>query len=262
MPYTKIYFWYLLLVPGILLLMAGCGDAPSDSDMSEKEMVSFPYAENSRISASDFLSDETFTELFVEVDYMEGYEPNAAALDSLEAFLESRLNKNSITVLPATEIPAMGRNAYTTNEIRNLEVEYRDTFTDAGENTLSAYLIILDGTFEQRDVVGTTYFYNSNAFFGPVLKELSGGADQFEEAIIQASVFMHEFGHLLGLVNTSDTNMQTNHLDSENGNHCDDRTCLMYYALERPEMAAQLVQDGIPSLDHNCVIDLQANGGK
>lgn len=244
------------------MLMAGCGDAPSDSDMSKKETVSFPYAENSRISASDFLSDETFTKLIVEVDYMEGYEPNAAALDSLEIFLESRLNKNTITVLPATEIPAEGRNAYTANEVRNLEGLYRNTFSDATENTLSAYLIILDGAFEQNNVVGTTYFYNSNAFFGPVLEQLSSGVDLPEETMIQASVFMHEFGHLLGLVNTSDTNMQTNHIDPDNGSHCDDKTCLMYYALERPTLVNQFVQDGIPSLDQNCVVDLQANGGR
>lgn len=242
--------------------MAGCGSTSSDGEMSEKEIVSYPYAENSRISASDILSDETFTELVVEVDYMEGYEPNSAALDSLEAFLESRLNKNSIKVLPATEIPAEGRAAYTANELRNVEAEYRNTFSDATEGIISAYLIIVDGTYEQHNVAGMTYFYNSNAFFGPVLEQLSVGANQTMETKIQASVFRHEFGHLLGLVNASDTNMQTNHLDSENGNHCDNKACLMYYALVQPDLINQFVNDGIPSLDQNCVIDLQANGGK
>ena len=249
-----------LLIIGVLA--SGCGESPSVSESSVKEIVSYPYAENSRISASDFLSGETFTELVVEVDYMEGYEPNSEALDSLEAFLESRLNKNSITVLPATEIRAEGWGSYSANEIRNLEVEHRNTFTDASENRISAYLIILDGTFEQRNVVGTTYFYNSNAFFGPLIEELSNGKDQATETNIQASIFMHEFGHLLGLVNTSDTNMQTNHLDPENGNHCDDRACLMYYALERPDQVVQFVQDKISALGPNCLIDLQANGGK
>lgn len=59
--------------------------------------------------------------------------------------------------------------------------------------------------------------------------------------------------------------MQTDHKDEENGNHCDNESCLMYYAMERPDLISQFLDlDGedVPGLDTNCIADLQANGGK
>lgn len=61
----------------------------------------------------------------------------------------------------------------------------------------------------------------------------------------------------------SGTEMQTDHLDEQNGSHCDNESCLMYYAMQRSDLIEQLFNDeSIPALDANCIADLQANGGK
>jgi hypothetical protein len=230
----------------------------------DKEIV-YSHTENPGLSANDFLSAETFTSLEVEIDYMQGYAPNAEALDSLEAFFEQRLNKQSVIIKEPTEIPAAGQSSYTASEIRDLEEEYRDEFTSVEDSTLRAYMIIVDGDFEGGNVLGIAYYNTSNAFFGATYERVSGsGFNQPSRRITESISFRHEFGHLLGLVNIpgSGTEMQTNHQDTENGRHCDNDSCLMYYAMENAGLFDQFLGEEIPPLDANCINDLQANGGK
>ncbi|MGI8601296.1 MAG: hypothetical protein ACR2KB_18720 [Chitinophagaceae bacterium] len=72
-----------------------------------------------------------------------------------------------------------------------------------------------------------------------------------------STLFQQEFGHLLGLVDQG-TPMQQPHKDHENGSHCDNPSCLMYYAVEYPSGPANIS----PVLDAHCIADLKANGGK
>ncbi|MDZ7681404.1 MAG: hypothetical protein U5J63_06720 [Fodinibius sp.] len=58
--------------------------------------------------------------------------------------------------------------------------------------------------------------------------------------------------------------MQNPHKDPDHGNHCDDDSCLMYYATETTDLIGNSLASGdeIPALDANCMADLQANGGR
>lgn len=71
------------------------------------------------------------------------------------------------------------------------------------------------------------------------------------------TLLQHEFGHLLGLVDQGSP-MQHSHRDTDNGAHCDNRSCLMYYAVETDAASAAIT----PLLDAACRADLKANGGK
>ena len=57
-------------------------------------------------SARSFLDDRRFAVVRFEVEYMEGYEPTAEALDSLQTTLDTYLNKSSIQISIPTQIPA------------------------------------------------------------------------------------------------------------------------------------------------------------
>lgn len=254
---TKRFLVFNALILILALFAASCFNNPSGTDDD-----SYVHVQNPGISANDFLSDENYTRLIVEIDYMQGFAPNDEALDSLQAFLERRLNKTSIIIQTPTEIPAAGQTSYTASEIRALEQQHRDEFTEGP--TLAAYMLIVDSQYEDGNVLGIAYYNTSTAFFGGTYNEVSGGFNEPSRRLTESISFRHEFGHLFGLVNipNSGTEMQTNHQDSEHGRHCTNETCLMYYAMENAGLFGQFFGEGIPSLDGNCIADLRANGGK
>ena len=216
-------------------------------------------------SAKSFLEGDQYTTLNVEIDYMEGYEPTAEALDSLRAFLRAHLNKANINVGVPNSIPAQGQNAYTANQIRDIEDQHRDHYTTAGSDTLWAYMLFVDGEFSQGNVLGIAYYNTSMAFFGETIysntRESGQIGSQPTRPKMEATVFNHEFGHNLGLVNNG-TPMQNDHQDSAHGSHCTDDTCLMYYSVQTTDYFANLFDGDIPDLQQYCTADLQGNGGK
>ncbi|HEX6981606.1 MAG TPA: hypothetical protein VF181_02490 [Balneolaceae bacterium] len=217
----------------------------------------YSHTEQPGSASVDFLSDSNFTELVVEVDYMPGYKPNEQALDTLKAFFEQRLHKNSVIIKEPVEVPSGGEAKYSADEVRALEAKYRSTFTE-GE-TLAAYMIIVDGKYEGGNLLGIAYYNTSNAFFGPSYDEASGGTLQPSRYQIEAISFRHEFGHLFGLVGIIE--MQAEHRDEQHGHHCDNEECLMYYATQTTDIG-YIAGEGISYLDANCIADLRAEGGK
>lgn len=251
----------ICLVVIVLGFQSCLNSAGPDNQLPEPE---YSHTLNPGRSANDFLADSNFTNLVVEIDYMPGYAPNERAIDSLKAFFEQRLHKSSITIKEPTEIASGGQNQYSANEVRILEQNHRSTFTEG--DTLAAYCIIVDGRYEQRNVLGIAYYNTSNAFFGPAYDEASSGVGSPSRYQIEATSFRHEFGHLFGLVGIpgSGTEMQNPHQDPNHGNHCNNNACLMYYATETTDLIGNTLGSGeqIPSLDDNCKADLQANGGR
>ena len=212
-------------------------------------------------SAHAFLSDQQFSQLNLEIDYMTGYEPTQQALDSLESFLEKNLNKSSINIQSPTKIEAAGQNAYSAEDIAALEEQHRDNYTEyetAGSDTLNAYFIIVDGEFTQQNVLGIAYLNTSMAFFGPTIHDNSGGIGQADRYKLEATVFNHEFGHIMGLV-ANGSPMQEGHQDEANGHHCDQDNCLMYYSVRTTDYTSVLVDSPIPDLLEYCQDDIQAN---
>lgn len=245
------------------LIFFTCSDSPTAPDNNSQEPDSFSHTARPGSSANDFLADSNFTSLVVEVDYMPGYAPDQRALDSLKAFFEQHLKKTSVTIKQPQQVPSGGEERYSADEIRNLEEKYRTTFTEGNE--LAAYMIIVDGKYEERDLLGIAYYNTSNGFFGPSYEEAASGIGPPSRYQIEAISFRHEFGHLWGLVNVpnSGTEMQTPHQDQEHGNHCDNNECLMYYATERTNLIGETITgDEITPLDANCKADLEATGGK
>ena len=257
--------YYLLGVSSVLLIILGfqgCLDS-SGPELQNPDDRPYSHVQNPGTSANDFLADSNYTHLVVEIDYMPGYAPNEEALDSLKAFFQQRLHKSSITLKEPTEIPSGGQDRYSANDVRALEEQNRSTFTRG--DTLAAYFQIVDGKYEERNLLGIAYYNTSNAFFGPSYEEASSGAGSPSRYQIEAASFRHEFGHLFGLVAipNSGTEMQEPHKSQEHGNHCDNDQCLMYYATETTDFVGSVFGDEeIPPLDANCIADLRANGGK
>lgn len=242
----------------LIIISVSCGDSSSVTDTDEE--FDFNHKRGPGASSADFLNDDPFDELIVEVDYMKGHEPDSEALDNLQSFLEERLNKTTVTILQPTEIEASGKESYTSGEVRDLEDEHRTEYSEEG--TLAAYFIFLDGEYSTENVLGIAYYNTSMALFGETIRRISGGIGQPSRRMIETTVLRHEIGHLLGLVDNG-TEMQEDHKDEGHGSHCNNDSCLMYYAVETTNFFVNLTEGGeVPELDELCITDLQAAGGK
>lgn len=253
----------LLLLGALTLIPTACGDSPTGPSDNGEPDGGTPYAHDrsAGASAADLLSDTDFEHLVVEVQYVEGMAPEQAALDDLAAFLEARLTKPGgieIRVDDQPIGPATGT-TYSAADIRALEDEHREFFTSG--DTLATYLLVVDGEYEQENVLGIAYYNTSTALFGEKIQDNTDGLGQPSKQRVEATVAMHEFGHIMGLVNNG-SDMQTPHQDEEHGRHCDDDRCLMYFAVRTTDFLSNLLDSGPPPLDQNCLDDLQANGGR
>jgi hypothetical protein len=210
-------------------------------------------------SANELLSSNKYKSLVIEVQYMTGFAPDPAALNHLQNFLATHLNKpNGITIV-TKEIAASSNTTLGLNDIVNLEKEHRSQFS--GGDKIAVYILYTNGSYTNNNVLGVAYRNTSAAIFGKKIHDNSGGIGQASRTKLEATVLEHELAHLLGLVDIGSP-MQTPHKDAANGNHCNNNNCLMYYASETTDILGFLVTGNIPSLDANCVNDLRANGGK
>lgn len=253
------------LLGALALIPTACGDSPTDPSGGGDPGGGTPYAHDrsAGASAADLLSDADFEHLVVEIQYVEGMAPEQAALDDLADFLGARLTKPGgieIRVDDQPIGPATGT-TYSAADIRALEDEHREVFTSG--DTLATYLLVVDGEYEQENVLGIAYYNTSTALFGEKIQDNTGGLNQPTKARVEATVAMHEFGHIMGLVDNG-TDMVTPHKDPDpgRGSHCDDDQCLMYYAVRTTGFLSSLIGSEPPSLDQNCLDDLRANGGR
>jgi len=258
----------LIVVLIIVALTIGCKkDEPNPLPTSPDEttlpspMTGAVHAnQNVGASAFELLSNTKYPNLIVEVSYMNGYKPTQRTLDKLKLFLEARLNKTSIDI-QAKQIPASGNDSYTLEQLRAEDTTHRSLFTE--DKTITTHLMIVDGFYDEGEsVLGIAYRNTSMVLFGKAIQKYSGGLGQPSRPLLESSVTLHEFGHILGLVNVG-TDMQAEHQDEAHGKHCDNETCLMYWTAENGDAISSLLGSGtVPLLDQNCVNDLQANGGK
>ena len=246
--------WLGLVLKASLVGVGGCASAtdPGGGGGSYNHRLA-PGA-----SARDFLTAADFDRLVVQVQYVNGFPPSNAGLQHLQDFLGARLNKpGGIVLQVGAPLQIAAQATYTTAAVRALELAHRSTYTSG--STLAAYLLFLNGQYTESNVLGIAYNNTSMAIFGEKIGQYTGGIGQPSQATVEGTVANHEAGHLLGLV-ANGSAMQVPHQDTTNGNHCTDTGCLMYYAVRTSDFISNLL-GGMPSLDANCLADLQANGG-
>jgi hypothetical protein len=210
-------------------------------------------------SANELLSSSKYTSARVEVQYMSGYQPDAAALNHVQALLSGLVNKPSGITVFTKEIPASSNTVLSVNDVIEIEKNNRTAFTSGNE--LALYVLYTNGNYTDNNVLGVAYRNTSVVLFGKKIQDNSGAIGQASRTKLVATVVEHEMGHLLGLVDLGSA-MQTNHKDAAHGNHCSNTSCLMYYASETSDILGFLVTGNIPSFDANCLADLHANGGQ
>ncbi len=245
-----------LLIFSTALFISSC----SKSDSYVNNPGSPDYLHNRAVgaSANEILSSSKYTSLLIEVQYMSGYPPDAAALNHLQTTLAALINKPSGISIVTKEIP-VSNPVLSVNDIIAIEKNNRTAFTNGSQ--LAIYILYTNGEYTDANVLGIAYKNTSTALFGKKIQDNSGGLGQASRTKLVATVGEHEMGHLLGLVDLGSP-MQTAHKDAAHNSHCSNTNCLMYYASETSDILGFLVTGNIPTFDANCRADLRANGGQ
>lgn len=216
-----------------------------------------------RVGPKDILSDEKYEKMIVNVVYEKGYALNAQTIRNLQNFLSTRLNKPGGIFFTEKEIPDQGRSIVSVTDLNILEKQFRTEFSKG--KTVAVFVYVAAGEYAGNQgnskILGVAYGNTSIGLFGKTINSYSGGLTQPPRSMLETTVFEHEFGHLMGLVDNG-TNMVEYHRDVYNGHHCDKKNCLMYYTAETSDIVSNLLGGEIPTLENYCVRDLQFNGGK
>ncbi|MEP6927493.1 MAG: hypothetical protein ABI834_07645 [Ginsengibacter sp.] len=253
--FKKPFTLYLFLFASIIFF-AGCS---KNDNVTGLAPINSANNKTTGASANDLLTSGNFNTVKIEIQYMTGYQPDAASINNLTSFLGSLVNKTGGITVTQQQIAPGGKAFYTINDIATIEQKNRVTFNSS--NQLSVYILITDGAYNEPSVLGIAYRNTSLCLFGKTIFDNSGGIGQASRTKLETTVAKHEFGHLLGLVDLG-TPMQTNHKDTAHGNHCNVQSCLMFYAAETTDLLGFLITGNIPELDSQCLADLHANGGK
>ncbi|MCF7561082.1 membrane metalloprotease [Sabulilitoribacter multivorans] len=217
-------------------------------------------------SANDLLSDAKFTNMIIELVYVEGFEPTQTAINNFVSFLNERTNKPGGITVEKRAIASSGKDVYTLEEIAQIEREQRQHYNT--QNQIAIWAYFTDGKSENDSeangtlTLGTAYWNTSFVIYEETIQGLSNSPLEPNRSLLETTVINHEFGHIFGLTNLGSP-LQSNHEDTEHPKHCNVEDCLMYWATESAINISDMANmSSAPQLDAQCIADLQANGGK
>lgn len=221
------------------------------------------------VSANDFLSAKSYKAINVEICYVNTHAETHKLPDSVITgtvdFLNKYCNKPGGVKIFERGIPAQG-GGLTIDNLVSIEKVFRSKFVtkdqnNTGVDTISIFILVTDGDYAEKDVLGLAYKNTSAALFDGIISAHAGESSHPTRTSILLTVLQHELGHILGLVNAG-TELQSTHQDDAHGKHCDNVNCLMHHYMQKLEVINYLVNNPIPVLDSACEADLKLNGSK
>jgi len=253
------------------LLLAACSKSSDGGNSNNTNSVSkSANLKETGASANDILSNANFSSLEIEIGYVGNYQPTQEAVDNLLAFLEARTYKQDITVNYKT-LPSPKKDTLSLEEIADLEKVNRTAYNNG--NTLAIYIYFADAPSEDDNAstgevtLGAVYRNTSMVIYEATVRELAARTPLISLADAETATINHEFGHLFGLVDLGSPEVNP-HEDTASKNHCDRSGCLMRAELEFGAGLMSTLQSRVgraavvPGLDSECILDLQANGGR
>ena len=266
--HKKIYLWVALLLASTLV------NCSKDSDTSGQGPDSVDRSANllsTGSSGSDILTNENFDRIQIEIAYVEGFRPTATALDHLRTYLLERTFKEEVS-FTFRSLPSPGEETLTLEEIASLETDNRTLYNDG--RTLAFYIYFANAPSEGDDpseglvTLGAVYRNTSMVIHESTIRDLASRSVVITVSDVEITALTHEFGHLFGLVDLGTPEVNP-HEDTAASNHCNVDGCLMRAELEFGSGIMSVMEkrtakglDGLPTLDAECLRDLQAIGGR
>ncbi len=291
----KIGFYFLAWC---LIILSACSKN-SDNDPQTVPIDKTANLQGTGDSANDILSNDNFDKLLIEIDYVQGFRPTDEAMANfVDFFLKLYTFKEDIQFV-YDELPSPNEEELTLDEIAELESKNRTLYNTG--STLAIYIYFADAPSEDDEedeglvTLGAVYRNTSMIVHEATVRQLAGKSPFITNADVETATLNHEFGHLFGLVDLG-TAQVNQHEDTEAVNHCNVDGCLMRAELQfgGPSGKSQLTSSknvsasglkagcslsgnsvlqmlqkqtskgaaaAVP-LDAECILDLQANGGR
>ncbi|PCJ94522.1 MAG: hypothetical protein COA50_12235 [Flavobacteriaceae bacterium] len=288
----KKYRYLVLVLFSVILL--NCSKDSSD-DVTPPDNQNIDKSANllgTGASASDILGNANFTDLIIEIAYVDGFRPTVEAMNAFRTFLLERTFKQDIQLV-YNELPSPNEDTLTLQEIADIETEHRTIFNDG--TTMGIYIYFADAPSDGDDdeenlvTLGAVYRNTSMVIHEATILSLASKSITISNADVESATLNHEFGHLFGLVNLGTTPVN-DHEDPDAANHCNVLGCLMRAELQfggssgksnissyknmlspgcmlSGHSVLQMLENktskgAAVDLDAECILDLQANGGR
>ena len=193
----------------------------------------------------EILQYDKFARLHIEIDYVTEYGPDSDAVDLLKQRIEETTDKTSISVSQSSF--GSTDSSYSLEEILDIEKSQRERYKSG--NTFIIHILYLNGEYEDNDqTLGLAYKGSSFVIFKEAIKDAVpfGGLSLISAEDIEKSVIVHEYGHLVALVNNGYESPH-DHEDPDHPNHSNNDESVMYWAIESQDIANQI--DGEPPND-------------
>ena len=181
------------------------------------------------------LDDSTYTSMVIEIDYEPGYQPETTSTDMLKERLESVCAKPKGIEILFTETEFEDREVWQASDVRTSGWEEK-SHDPRDDSTLYWQVIFPSGTYHDTSVLGVAVDASTISIFKDSIDDAENIFQRPSAEKIENSVLIHEFGHLLGLVNTVYTS-PANHEDSSHPGHSNNEDSVMYWAIESSSIA-------------------------
>ena len=215
-------------------------------------------------SASDLLSDATFTSMNIEIVYVEGNKPTDESISIFRDFIQSRVYKPDGINITLRAVNSSGKAPFDIDEVVEIERNERTAYNVGDE--IAVWIYFADGSNDKdtndKFVLGSAFRNTSLIIYEKTIREFANRPGAPKRATIEAATLNHEFSHLFGLVNLG-TAPVSDHEDPDNNGHCITDGCLMRASIEFGSGVVNVIENsGVPDLDNACIDDLQSIGGK
>ena len=225
----------ILVLSCFLLIILGC--SKNSDDNPEENPINIDKSANllgTGDSANDLLSNDKFTKLKIEIAYVTGYRPTAAAMNDFVDYIRQHTFKQDIEMV-YTELDSPNKETLSLQEIAKLESDNRTVYND-GES-LGIYIYFADAPSDDDDAeeglvtLGAVYRNTSMIIYEETIRTFAAFSIFLLVADVENATINHEFGHLFGLVNLGTTPVN-DHEDPEAESHCLVNGCLMRAELQ------------------------------
>jgi hypothetical protein len=225
----------------------------------------------------DYVSANKYDKWVIEWDFVEGQEPPAAALTTLEQRLEEVVDKPGGVELRRGDALEPHGGSWSQKDVLDTAGRTRDLPT--GGDTVVLHLLFLDGQYDNANVLGVTYTYSTEsgrvtssgpiAIFSETIRETACPvplAPCIGAEAIWTAVLVHEFGHAMGLVNLGAPMVHPHEASTCDGEpdrgHSSSTNSVMHCQVETVSVT-NVFRNGPPTTyDADDKADLCALGGK